>query len=93
MFNYSFYVGGARGTPGRPAPPRQRLLPPPAAPPAPAPPAPPAPAPPSEPPALGDPLIAPLLRDALVPEFIELELELLGLVLLDPIEPLLDELP
>jgi hypothetical protein len=48
---------------------------------------------------LGEPVIAPELRDAFVPEFIELELWLLGDALLlpmelDPIElPLDDELP
>jgi hypothetical protein len=77
---------------------RQRA--PPAEPAPPAPPAAPAPAPaplellplpPSDAAPLGDPVIAPLLRDALVPEFIELELLGLGLlVLLEPIEPELD---
>jgi hypothetical protein len=43
---------------------------------------------------LGEPLMAPALRDALVPEFIELELWLLGVVLLlDPMEPDPIELP
>ena len=38
---------------------------------------------------LGEPDMEPLLRDALVPELVELELLGLGLlVLLDPIEPL-----
>jgi hypothetical protein len=44
---------------------------------------------------LGDPVIAPELREELVPEFIELEPELLGLVAPElPIEPLpLEGLP